>query len=120
MAGRIYRKGLGVHSYSLLEYELAPDDARFQATIGLDDSARPFSNAVAASDVATVVFRVKVDGNKLFEKEMSWKDAPVPIEVSIKGDRLSLEVDFGGVEGSTNSTLDRANWADARLVKSPD
>ncbi len=120
MSGRIFRKGLGVHSYSLLEYALAEDDARFRSTIGLDDSARPFSTAVAAADVASVVFRVKVDGKLLFQKAMSWKDAPLPIEVPIKGDKLSLEVDFGGVAGSMNSTLDRANWADARLVKSPD
>ncbi len=120
MSGRIFRKGLGVHSYSLLEYALAEDDARFRSTIGLDDSARPFSTAVAATDVATVVFRVKVDGKLLFQKAMSWKDTPLPIEVPIKGDKLSLEVDFGGVAGSMNSTLDRANWADARLVKSPD
>jgi hypothetical protein len=120
MSGRTFRKGLGVHSYSRLEYALAQDDARFQATIGLDDSARPFTSAVAAADVATVVFRVKVDGKLLFEKAMSWEDEPLPIEVPVKGERLSLEVDFGGVAGSMNSTLDRANWADARLVKSPD
>ena len=121
MSERIYRKGLGVHSYSLLEYALAEDDALFQATIGLDDSARPFSTAAAAADVASVVFRVKVDGKLLFEKAMTWNETPVPVDVPTRGGKkLSLEVDFGGVRGSMNSTLDRANWADARLVKTSD
>lgn len=119
MDGATYRKGLGVHSYSLLEFALDSADSRFQATIGLDDSARPLSGAVDAADVASVVFRVKVDDKLQFEKALSWRDTPVPLDVQIHdGKRLTLEVDFGGeVPGSMNSTLDRANWAEARLVQ---
>lgn len=119
MQGRHFRKGLGVHSYSLLEYTLDQPYARFQATIGLDDSARPLSPQIAAADVASVVFRVKLDNELQYERTMTWKDTPVPVEVQVGGGKkLLLEVDFGGkIPANMNSTLDRANWAEARLVK---
>ncbi len=118
MNGRPYRKGLGVHSYSLLVYELDEAALRFHATIGLDDSARPKSPDAARANVASVVFRVRVDQKLLFERAMTWRDEPVPISVPVAGgETLSLEVDFGGVPGTMNSVLDRADWADARIVR---
>ena len=83
---------------------------------------RPYTakgGTVDAADVASVVFRVKVDDKLQFEKALSWRDPPVPLDVQVHdGRRLTLEVDFGGeVPGSMNSTLDRANWAEARLVQ---
>ena len=121
MGGREYRKGLGVHSFSLLRYAPGGEHSRFQATIGLDDSARPFDSQSPAADVGHVVFRVRVDERQVFEKAMSWRDAPLPVDIPIAGARvLELEVDFGAVEGSGpgfNFARDRANWAEARIIQ---
>jgi hypothetical protein len=121
MGGREYRKGLGVHSYSLLQYTLGGQQSRFQATIGLDDSARPFDSQSPAADVGHVVFRVRVDQRQVLEKAMSWRDAPLPVNIPVAGARvLELEVDFGAVEGSGpgfNFARDRANWAEARIIE---
>lgn len=120
MSGREYRKGLGVHSYSLLEYEIGSNFSRFQATIGLDDSARPVGPLVTGVE-GSVTFRVKVDGELLLEKPLTWRDAPERIDVPIQGKKvLALEVDYGAPAGPLdlfNTALDRANWGDARVVK---
>jgi hypothetical protein len=119
MAGREHRKGLGVHSYSLLEFDLAGQFARFQALIGLDDSARPRGASTGAE--GSVTFRVRLDGKLLLERPMTWRDAPAPAELDVRGGKtLSLEVDYGGpadIRGIINCALDRADWADARVVQ---
>jgi hypothetical protein len=125
MGGREHARGLGVHSYSLLEYDLGGRFARFQAVIGLDESARPAEGDSGLADVAEVVFRVRLDGKLLLEKKMSWRDPPAAIDVPLRsaepagasGKLLSLEVDYGAPEGGFNFALDRANWADARVVR---
>jgi len=131
LGGREHPKGLGVHSYSLLEYDLGGQFARFEAVIGLDDSARAADVEPGLSDFAEVVFRVRLDGKLLLEKRMSWRDPPLPIDLPLvqsastgatapaspRGKLLSLEVDYGAPEGGFNFALDRADWADARVVR---
>jgi hypothetical protein len=118
MGGTTYRKGLGVHSYSCLEFDLAGEFSRFRATVGLDESARPDEAAEEGSDQGSVVFRVKLDGKVLFEKGMTWRDPPAPVELKIEGGKLlGLEVDYGPPEGGYNLVRDRADWAEARVVK---
>jgi hypothetical protein len=118
MASREYRKGLGVHSYSLLEYALDGEFSRFLAWIGLDDSARPTDPRSLRSDPGSVVFRVLLDGKPLVEKAMTWRDPPVQLEVPISGGKvLGLEVQCGGRAGSINYARDRANWAEAIVIK---
>jgi hypothetical protein len=118
MGGTTRRKGLGVHSYSLLEFDLAAEFSRFRATLGLDDSARPEEAQPQGGDEGSVVFRVKLDGKVLFEKGMTWRDPPTPVDLSVeKGRLLALEVDYGPPEGGFNLVRDRANWAEARVVK---
>jgi len=118
MGGRTHEKGLGVHAYSKIEYPLNGGFRRFQATVGLDDSAHPTDPETAATEVASVVFRVHLDGRQIFEKALTWKSAPLTVNLPVNdGKILALEVDFGGQEGSMNFALDRANWADARIIK---
>ena len=45
VAGRVYEKGVGVHSYSELEYELRPEYRRFVAVVGVDDAMKDFSTS---------------------------------------------------------------------------
>jgi len=53
ISGRVFRKGVGVHSYTALTYELDGTYESLAATIGIDDAVRPRGN---------VTFRVL--GNK--------------------------------------------------------
>lgn len=106
MDGRIYRKGIGVHSKSELTYDLAGKYAEFVATIGIDDYVRPRG---------AVIFRVMGDGKQIFESgTMTGKDAPRNISVPVAGVRaLTLVVDYG--EGL--DIADHADWGGARLIK---
>lgn len=114
--GKTYPKGLGVHAYSRLEYDVAGSFERFQATIGLDEIARPRGNPGARGAAGAVVFRVFLDDKELLEQSMAFDDAPRQIDVPIaSGQRLALEVDFG--KGDFQMALDRADWCSARVIK---
>jgi hypothetical protein len=118
VGNRLYPKGLGVHSYSLLEYDLGGECRRFQATIGLDAIAQPPEPEAAAGHAGAVVFRVRLDGKLLLEKPLTWRQEPVPVDLDVAGGKtLSLEVDYGGPPGSLNPALGRADWADARVIR---
>ena len=118
MKGEQYSKGLGVHSYSLLEFDLDGEYRSFRASVGLDESARPIDPRAARKDVGSVVFRVYADGKKLFEKAMTWRDDPADVDVSVADAKLlRLEVDYGGGDGLAVSSLDRANWANAMVIR---
>ena len=115
MGRQTFAKGLGVHAYSLLEYDLGGEFQRFQATVGLDDSARPLPGS-GKSFSPSVVFRIYVDGKKLREVPLSYKDAPRSVDVDVtSGETLGIEVDFGS--SSFLPVRARANWADARIIK---
>ena len=116
MKGKTWPKGLGVHAYSRLDYDLAAKFQKFQATIGLDDSARPASQRRAGENTGAVIFRVFLDGKLISEKPMRFTDPPQELDLRIVGGRtLSLEVDFGGK--NLSAALDRANWCGARIIK---
>lgn len=116
MKGKTWPKGLGVHAYSRLDYDLAAKFQKFQATIGLDDSARPPSRGPAGENTGAVIFRVFLDGKLISEKPMRFTDPPQELDLRIVGGRtLSLEVDFGGK--NLSAALDRANWCGARIIK---
>lgn len=104
--GRPYRKGLGVHSQSVLTYALDGTFRRFDATIGIDDETK---------GRGSVVFRVLLDGTIAFESpELLGGSAAVPIRVPLaNAKRLELLVDFA----SNGDVQDHADWGDARLVR---
>ncbi|HVR73654.1 MAG TPA: NPCBM/NEW2 domain-containing protein [Planctomycetota bacterium] len=106
LGGRVYRRGLGVHSRSVLEYELDAKYRSFAAVIGLDDTAQ--------SD-AGVTFRVAADGKEIFQRDVRRGAKPESVLLPVGGvKRLQLQVDYGpdGVDFG-----DHANWADARVAK---
>ena len=111
LGGRRYSKGLGVHPYCALEYEL---DGRFRAlagTIGLDDAAR---------EGASVKFRVLADGKEIFAKTLAKGPSGKPgafenLSLPLEGvRRLSLEVDTP-TEGFELGA--HADWADLRAAR---
>ncbi len=106
MAGRTFAKGIGVHSYAELVYEIGGAYEAFVATIGIDDVVRPRGS---------VVFRVEGDGKVLFDSGMlTGTDPPQDIIVNISGVTiLTLVVDYG----DELDLADHADWGDARLLK---
>ena len=106
LRGVEYRKGLGVHSRSTLDYQLDDSYASFVARVGIDD-------AVGARGGATI--RVLGNGRKLFEGKVAGGGAPLDVAVSIIGlKRLTIETDFGD---DGDGLGDHVDWAEARLVK---
>jgi len=103
--GRLYLKGLGMHSLSRLTYPIDPNSRRFQAELAIDDWAAGGS----------VQFRVFVDGRPVYASgPIRGGDVPKAIDVDVVGaERLDLVVDFG----ERADQLDRADWLDARLVR---
>ncbi len=104
--GRLYLKGLGVHSAARLGYALDGSYRRFQAELGIDDST---------GGRGSVEFRILVDGRQRWASgPIRGGAAPVPVSIDLAGaKRLELVVDFG----ERGDELDHADWLDARLAK---
>lgn len=102
-----YAKGLGVHAYSDVRYNLAGNFQRFIADVGLDDET---------GGGGTVVFQVFGDGVALFSTGVLNGSSPsVKVDVSVAGvNELRLTV----AEAGDGNGLDHANWANARLLGS--
>jgi hypothetical protein len=105
--GREYAKGLGMHSRSVVSYDLAGEFQQFRATVGIDDSA---------GGKGSVRFAVEVDGERVFTSSLmtgATKPATIgPFDVSGKK-RLTLIVEFGEL----GDILDHANWCDPVLIR---
>lgn len=104
--GRLYLKGLGMHSAARLTYALDETYQRFQAELGVDDST---------SGGGSVRFRVFLDGRQKYTSEtVRGGMDPVPMSLDLAGaKRLDLVVDYA----DRADQLDHANWLNARLVK---
>lgn len=104
--GRLYLKGLGVHSAARLTYTLRESYQRFEAELGIDDSTQ---------GRGSVRFRVFVDGRQEYASGPVRGGAPpVPVSIELTGaKRLDLIVDFA----ERADVLDHADWLSARLVQ---
>ena len=112
----VYAKGLGVHSYSRLSFELNGKYATVLADIGVD---------AAAGRLGSVVFRVYADdalptkesegGEPLYDSGILRRSAPLQsITVNVRTVKvLHLVVDFG----DNGDIQDHANWCKARAIK---
>jgi len=104
--GRLYLKGLGLHSASRLSYRLDQPWSRFQAELGIDDST---------GGRGSVGFRVLVDGvQKYISPPIRGGMPPQAVSIDLTdAKKLDLVVDFG----EAGDVLDHADWLGARLVK---
>ncbi len=104
-----YPRGLGLHSQSLVTYNLDKKYAAFQATIGID---------AVTEGRGSVIFRVLADGKPVFTSEVVRGKTPAiavgPIPMKDVG-QLTLAVDFA----DQGDILDHADWCDALLIKLP-
>jgi hypothetical protein len=106
LSGERFEKGLGVHSRTELDYELAGGYETFVATLGIDDGVRPRGS---------VVFRILGDGEVLYETAMlTGTSEPHLCRVDVTGvTLLTLVVDYG----DSLDLADHADWGGARLLK---
>ena len=104
--GRLYLKGLGMHTAARATYPVDEKYKRFDAALGIDDST---------AGRGSVRFRVFVDGREKFTSDtIRGGQTSVPISVDVTGaKRLDLIIDFA----DRADEMDHANWLDARLVR---
>jgi len=101
-----YTRGLGVHSWCKLTYDLGGAYSTFMAEVGLDNTAMPS---------AACAYQVLGDGKELAAGEARAGEAPKKIKIEVKGVKaLELICDFGS---DNDDAGDHFNWAEARLVK---
>jgi hypothetical protein len=106
VAGRRIHHGIATRPRTLLAYKTLPGDARFQAQVGVQEQAGP---------LASVVFRVLVDGQERFAtKPMTVGEPSAAIDIDLKGVRsLVLATEFG----ERGDVQDEACWIEARILR---
>ena len=108
LGGSTYDRGIGMHSKSKLVYELPVGCRRFEALVGIDDSAEQRASAAV---------EIIVDGkprNAGWKNPLTKRDGPRVVRVELLGAKeLTLIVDWGR-QGLVQG---RVNWANARLLK---
>ncbi|MBN2578479.1 MAG: NPCBM/NEW2 domain-containing protein [Pirellulales bacterium] len=104
--GRLYLKGLGVHSAAQLSYPLEGKYQKFQAELAVDDST---------DGGGSVRFHVLVDGHEKFASEIvHGRQPPTPVSVDVSGAKqLELIVDYA----DRGDVQDRADWLGARVIR---
>jgi len=131
LGGITHDKGLGVHAYTALSYDLGGAYERFSAVVGVDDAVAPNGS---------VVFRVKLDGKPIFDSSNRKQDnqkgargspparsaseqtsgclrgggVPRAISVDVRGGRL-LTLECDTADGLDLS--DHGDWANAILIR---
>lgn len=103
--GVTYAKGLGVHAYSELHYNLGGKFSKFVSDVGVDDEA---------GTQGSVIFQVWSDGAKLFDSGDVIGGSPTQTVVADVTGKQELELAVADIgDGLTN---DHADWAGARLL----
>ncbi len=104
--GRLYRKGIAMHSRSVVVYRLPGRFRLFKALAGIDDAAR-----AAGGDVA---LEIQGDGKSLWKGSIRGSEAAHALELAISGvKRLEIVADFG--EGQ--DVADHLDLCEARVTK---
>lgn len=105
IGGKAYQRGIGVHSYSRLVYNLDSSYVAFRAQFGMNDNL----------DRGDVTVRILLDEKPVYEQKNVRPGKLWPVVVVELGTakQLTLEVDFGqGLH-----TQDRLNWIEPALLK---
>jgi hypothetical protein len=104
--GQTFSRGLGVHAYSEVIYNIGGAYGSFTTYIGVDDET--------CGVAGTVQFAVYVDGVMEYQSAvMTQGDAAQYVEVDVTG---ASELRLVVTDGNGNITCDHADWADPRLI----
>ena len=103
-----FDKGLSVHGAARVSYWLDGKFTWFEAVVGLDPATAGKGRARLA---------VTIDGKRhplADGKELTARDAPLPVRIDVRGARgMSLVVE----NGSLGDVQVRVNWCGARLIR---
>ncbi|MHB1001609.1 MAG: NPCBM/NEW2 domain-containing protein [Armatimonadota bacterium] len=103
---RIYNRGIGTNSHSVLRVTLSKPAARFIADIGLD---RNVDNSVASA-----AFHINIGDKEIFATKVFRPNGEVQsIDVPLKG---AKEFDLIVSNGGDDRTCDQGDWGDARVI----
>ncbi len=102
----VYDKGIGVHSYCKLVYELNGEYVRFMAEVGMDASATP---------KAVCSWKVMVDGKESATGTAKIGGEKSVLKIDLAGAKqLELICDYGADDDDAG---DRLDFVKARLIK---
>lgn len=106
VSGQTFEHGVGVHSRSILTYDLKGKFRLFITSFGMDDHSGPF---------ADVTVRIQVDGQTRFEKKHVRRGKlHETVRLDVEGaEKIELVVDFG----DNGDLQDRFNWINTALVR---
>lgn len=106
--GRSNLRGLGVHAYSRIDYELEGAYGAFRTSYAIAaDEPNPY---------ADVTVRILVDDQPVHEQQhvrFGESYAPVTVDLPEGAKQLSLVADYG----DGNDTQDRLNWIEPALIR---
>jgi len=107
LGGVAYSKGLGVHAFSGVEYDLGGVASRFRAVIGVD-------NEDIGQGPGSVDFQVYADGLQIYDSGVMLTNTPAQsVDLDVTGvSRLVLGVD----DADDNNNYDHADWANAMVI----
>jgi hypothetical protein len=107
---RDYSRGLWFHSGATGTFRLQRQFQKLTATVGLD------ANSTELSRVAPEVkLTITGDGKPLFEAQVAWNDAPLPLDLDVSGVR-DLEIRVDSLQ-ETPGILEHLDLGDARLIR---
>lgn len=105
----VYSKGIGVHAYSEIIYNVNPNTYRFlQTTIGLDDE-------MGEGSCGTAVYKIYKDNILAYQSPLiATTSAAIPIELNVANtSQVKLTLESAG----SNACGIHADWANAKLKK---
>ncbi len=106
LGGKLYANGLGLHSFSELQYDVSDGFSTFLATVGIDDSTEGRGGGTLT---------ILADEKVLKTLTLKGGQPPVELRLAVKGAKaLTIRVEFGADGLGVGDHLDLAN---ARLVK---
>ncbi|MGI9069861.1 MAG: NPCBM/NEW2 domain-containing protein [Bryobacteraceae bacterium] len=104
LRGKTFQKGLGVHAFSDVKYDLAGRCTSFSAVVGVDDEV----------SYGSVVFQVWGDGVKLYDTGIVTRSgAAKSLTVNIIGNK---ELELVVADDGDGLSYDHADWANAQLT----
>jgi hypothetical protein len=106
VAGNAFDHGVGVHSRSILTYDLKGTYEEFVTSFGMDDESGPY---------ADVSVEILVDGKRRFERSKIRRGTlygPIRLDVT-RANRIELITDFG----ENGDVQDRFDWVESALIR---